>query len=115
MVDVSFIVPFAIGIFVDKGDNVSYFYHLSAVGDGEANNGAVDEPEHDSLGNVKLTELNRRSPRNSVLGTLAQQIATMALFHLVFSFIFFLDFLLGIGCPLLWPCLAIFCFPLFLR
>lgn len=66
MVDVSFIVPFAIGIFVEEGDDVSSFYHLSAVGDAEANNGAVDEPELDSLGNVKLTEVNRRSPRNSV-------------------------------------------------
>lgn len=110
----SFIVPFAIGIFVDEGDDVSNFDRLSAIGDGEANNGAVDEPERDSLGNVKLSELNRRSPRNSALGILAQQISTMALFHLVFSFIFFLNFLLGIGCPLLWPCLAIFCFPLFL-
>lgn len=107
----SFIVPFAIGIFVDEGDDISNFDRLSAVGDG-ANNGAVDEPERDSLGNVKLSELNRRSPRNSALGILAQQISTMVLFHLVFSFIFFLNFLLGI--PLLWPCLAIFCFPLFL-
>lgn len=103
MVDVSFIVPFAIGTFVDEGDDVSNFHYLSTVGDGAANNGAVDEPERDSLCRVKLTELNRRSPRSSVSGALAQQISTMALFHLVFSFIFFLNFLLGIACPLLWP------------
>ena len=114
MVDVLFIVPFAIGIFVDEGDDVSNFHYLSAVGDGEANNGAVGEPERDSLGRVKLTELNRRSPRSSVSGALAQQISTMALFHLVFSFIFFfklsvrhrVSVVMALPCHILFPSLS---------
>lgn len=67
----SFIVPVAIDKAVDDSDNVSNLDNLSGVGDGEAKNGVVKQPEPDSLGNVNLTEFNRRCPRNSVLCALA--------------------------------------------
>lgn len=93
VVVVSFIVPVAIDKAVDDSDDVSNFDNLSGVGDGEANNGVVKQPEPDSLGNVNITKSNRRCTRNSVLCALAQKIDTMVFFHLAFHFIFLLTFL----------------------
>lgn len=81
MVVISFIIPVALNTVVDQWDDVSDIDHLSGDADSEADNGVVREPE-----------LDRRSPRSSILGDLAQKFDAMVSFHLVLSFIFLLNF-----------------------
>lgn len=77
------IVPDAIDMVVDEGDDVSNCDEYNGVDDGGINNN-VKEPELDSLGNAKHKEFNRGTSGNNVLGFFFQQINNMVLFCLVF-------------------------------
>lgn len=47
---------------MDQSNDDSNFDHLSSIGDGEACNGVVAEPDLDTQGNLKLIDFNRRVP-----------------------------------------------------
>lgn len=79
----SFIVPVAVDVVVDDVPDSDELNGVG-VGDGELDNGSLSLT---CWVMVKLIEFNRRSPRNSVLGAMAQHIDAMVLLHHAFWFI----------------------------